>query len=261
MASATTLVWTFLIIAFFLYIFAILGLELVRPDPTASKEYNIIIETNFKSLWGTLLTLLQGLTLDSMGTVYRPIVEAKPHLFFYFILFILVVSIALMNLITAIMVEASMHQAAQDQAVVAAHQADEKKKMIQSLEALFRDLDTDGSGMLDFEELENGPPDVKERLGMIIDLADLRRIFDTLDYDRSGQLEIAEFCEGLLKVQEGKPLELTTIIRQCHDILVELSNYINRDVGTPKRKASKCSSGGMASKCSSGPLKCDFFDV
>eukprot|EP00929_Paragymnodinium_shiwhaense_P080917 TRINITY_DN42247_c0_g1_i2.p1 TRINITY_DN42247_c0_g1~~TRINITY_DN42247_c0_g1_i2.p1 ORF type:complete len:557 (+),score=91.44 TRINITY_DN42247_c0_g1_i2:392-2062(+) len=220
--SLNTLIWTFVIILILLYMFSILAMELVKPDENASERYNDIVHEYFSDLLNCLLTLLQGLTLDSMGNIYRPIILEKPYMFFYFMAFILIVSIALMNLITALMVESAMTQAQGDREANKAYMALKRKKMIGELQILFRRLDADGSGLIDFDELMSADKDVKDRLWQLLqsnDPDELHHIFKTLDYDNSGAVGIDEFCEGLMRIQDGKPMEMTCIMKQCSDIL------------------------------------------
>merc|ERR1711971_333592 len=61
--------------------------------------------------------------------------------------------------------------------------------------------------------------DVKERLEEIAKMEDAEALFKMLDYDGSGSLHIDEFCEGILKAQADKPLELLCLMRQCSEIL------------------------------------------
>mmetsp|Transcript_121643 Transcript_121643/g.271734 ORF Transcript_121643/g.271734 Transcript_121643/m.271734 type:complete len:101 (+) Transcript_121643:2-304(+) len=49
-----------------------------------------------------------------------------------------------------------------------------------------------------------------------------------LDYDNSGSIEIDEFCDGILKSQAEKPIELLCLLRQCGDILQTSRSSIER---------------------------------
>jgi len=72
--------------------------------------------------------------------------------------FILVVSTALMNLITALMVENALAQAENDKEANKLHQLAKKKKMVAELHDLFQNLDKDGSGDVDLAELLSSLP-------------------------------------------------------------------------------------------------------
>ena len=66
------------------------------------------MERHFPELFVTMLSLVQFVTLDSIGSIYAPLVRKDPLLLIFFMLFILIVSIALMNLVTAVIVEGEL---------------------------------------------------------------------------------------------------------------------------------------------------------
>mmetsp|Transcript_13967 Transcript_13967/g.32812 ORF Transcript_13967/g.32812 Transcript_13967/m.32812 type:complete len:573 (+) Transcript_13967:100-1818(+) len=230
--SLVTLVWTCLVICILLFVFAVLGLELLRPVPALSQEYNDIAAENFGSLSKAMVTLLQGLTLDSFGNVYGPVMLARPLTVFYFVPFMLVVSIALMNLVTALMVNFSLEQASKDKQLHERVLAEQKSEMTRVLEQAFRDLDTNNSGLVDLDEMLEAPEDLRDLIFDIADMederkADLAYIFNTLDFDQSGSLEISEFCEGLLKLHDRAALDSYFIMRHCTNIV----NLLRRPQG------------------------------
>merc|ERR1719310_876004 len=111
--STKTLFWTLIVILLLSYVFALLGVSWIgaSQDDDSSELYDVIARENFGGLGRTMQTLLQVFTLDSASNIYRPLISRNPLLAAYFVSYILLASIALMNLVTAVMVEQSMEQA------------------------------------------------------------------------------------------------------------------------------------------------------
>jgi len=214
-----TICWTFLLMAALILFFAIVGVEIINPDPAAGIEYAEIYDLHFSTLAKTMLTLCMFISLDSIGAIYMPLTQAKPFLSIYFVSFTLIAAIALMNLVTAIMVESSMKQANNDHETRKTYQKMQRQKMIPLLQEMFVILDTDETGDLRYDELQNAPEELIETLQRFANLSDVDEIFQMLDYDGSGAIAIDEFVDGLMKCQaENKPMELIRIMKQCKDI-------------------------------------------
>merc|ERR1712079_596401 len=96
-----------------IFVFGCLGSHLVTLDTESfsSPDLKEIVNTYFNSLPTTLLFLVQFVTMDSLAAVYMPLIKAKPGLAIYFGALLLVVSIALMNLVLANIVEQALNSA------------------------------------------------------------------------------------------------------------------------------------------------------
>jgi len=219
MGSAKTLMWTGVILFVILYIFGILGMEIIQVDPEASDHYNATVEYYFPDFMTTMMTMyLLGLTMDDIGTIYRGLILERPLLFVYFVALFMVVSIALLNLTMTLMVDEQMKMAAADEGDKKEKKLSEKRDTLNQLAMVFRQLDKDGSGNVDKHELESGPPEVYDAMCKVIgkdDPNEIIRIFEMLDYSNNGELTIEEFCQGLLQMISGEPVELNILIRQC----------------------------------------------
>jgi len=130
--------------------------------------------------------------------------------------------IALMNIVTAIMVESSLRTAKEDLDARKAWEEMKRKSLKPRLIRLFHSLDADASGEVDMKEIEKAPAELQEQLQQIVDLDDLAETFNMLDVDGSGVVSIDEFVDGIMRSQTDKPSELTVIIKQGKSILQHL---------------------------------------
>jgi len=235
MHSIGTLMWTFLLVMILVYIFAIIGIEFITIDEKlpADDPYNIVATDNFRSFPDAIMTLLQVLTLDSIGSIYRPLIKHRFYLFFYFIGVMLLLSIALMNLVTAVMVNSSLDQASEDKDAKKAWEAAKKKKQMEALRLMFIDLDEDESGALTLDEINAAPEAIREELQEIAGTDDITALFEMLDYDGGGSIDTNEFCEGVIRATNSdKPVELGRLVKQCSDILSNSRRLVDCVSGT-----------------------------
>eukprot|EP00929_Paragymnodinium_shiwhaense_P017855 TRINITY_DN12766_c0_g3_i1.p1 TRINITY_DN12766_c0_g3~~TRINITY_DN12766_c0_g3_i1.p1 ORF type:complete len:624 (-),score=142.28 TRINITY_DN12766_c0_g3_i1:100-1971(-) len=222
--SASTIFWTFIMITGITYAFALLGMEMLPPDDLdMSTLFNEVAVLHFGDLVQAMLTLLQVLTLDSIAGIYRPLITEADGAWMrlvvalYFILYILFVSIALMNLVTAVMVEGAMQQASEDREFIEKMEEEKKKKMLPELKDMFQLIDADGSGQVSLEELIEAPEELKNRLKEITGSGSPVEIFQLIDEDESNSLMVDEFLDGLLKCANGtgiQQFQMERLVRQ-----------------------------------------------
>merc|ERR1719384_2656096 len=114
---------------------------------------------------------------------------------------------------------------------------------------MFREMDEDGSGELDLFELRGASEEIKAQLQRICNMEDVEEIFKSLDYDESGNVDIDEFCEGMLKATSDKPGELTRIMKQCAEILKntrESTAILNTYSANPSSSRGASPNSGLA---------------
>lgn len=193
---------SFVLVILMLYIFACLGMELIGGDeelklnPATMKQAE-----DFEEAWKALLTLFQFVTLDSTPAVYVPLINAKPVLAPYFLTLLLSVGIALMNLVTASIVEASLQSSEMDRQEKKERLRQDMVRSIPVLMQLFRELDVDQNGKISLDEVEQFditilPPVLRDNISAD-NMADL---FGVLDVDGAGELDMKEFVGGLLQL-------------------------------------------------------------
>eukprot|EP00931_Biecheleriopsis_adriatica_P039007 TRINITY_DN22307_c0_g1_i1.p1 TRINITY_DN22307_c0_g1~~TRINITY_DN22307_c0_g1_i1.p1 ORF type:complete len:763 (+),score=158.67 TRINITY_DN22307_c0_g1_i1:86-2374(+) len=203
--SANTMLYTLLMLFVILYIFACLIMELLFEHPKLMgegrvEEFAEAVDANFSSIPHSMLTLLQFVCFDNIVLIYKPLVMHDFGLLFYFILVILVVGIVVMNLVTAVIVNSALEQTAQDKDLMKSIEEEKRKQVLKDLRRMFQRLDEDGSGEVSREEIQSVSDADKEILRNLTSMEDPVEIFDALDVDGSGDIGIDEFCDGLWQV-------------------------------------------------------------
>jgi len=237
--SAKMVVYTLITLCIILYVFAAVGVEFIRLDygyvsgsGNFSLEYRVDVEKYFPSLPLTMLTLLQFVCMDSIGSIYRPLIQENPSLAVYFVAIILIVAVVFMNIVTAVLVNGALEQAAEDKEMQRSEQEKKKKKLMKQLYDMFARLDEDESGMVDRDELLNATEEDKYLLNEFMELKDPLEVFDQLDIDGDGSLEIDEFCEGLFEcAMSNTPIELKRIDKRI-DAMRKHQSHIEVELQT-----------------------------
>mmetsp|Transcript_9186 Transcript_9186/g.21826 ORF Transcript_9186/g.21826 Transcript_9186/m.21826 type:complete len:564 (-) Transcript_9186:26-1717(-) len=234
MTSLDTVLSTFLLLALVLYVFGVLGVELIATSDSFKSDpvTNAILESNFSSLGYTMITLAQFVTLDSVAAVYFPLVRVQPWLMLYFAFLIAIVSISVMNLVTAALVEGTLENARMLRQEEERMRSANTQQMLPEILELFDRADEDGSGelaideMRRFEEAGHVPEQILDRASV----SSMTELFNVLDVDKSGVVTREEFAEGLLDILlrdvSVSALQQMKILRTLRDGLGRLEETI-----------------------------------
>lgn len=233
LTAGQTMLSTTVLILLALFIFGCVALEFITKDQrlSAHPETGPIVTDFFSSLPRAILTLTQFVTLDSIAAVYYPLIVQKPMLILYFGPILFIVSIGLMNLITAVLVENSLEHAAHEAETERLQLKKRVKEALPQLLSAFQELDVDGSGCLTKEEVENVPIDIlPPKMLEAISIESMPELFELLDVDNSGQLDQTEFVEGLLNlVLLDVPISTIQSLRLLR-LLRAMSQKLDHDV-------------------------------
>jgi hypothetical protein len=218
--SFNTLFWTFVMIISVLWTFAIFGVYWIGRAEEFEGDAEALYY--FGDTWKTLFTLFQVVTLDSWTAVARPLMKKSVVIIPFFLCVIAVVTFVLMNLITAVIVEHAFNQAKEDEEMVAHQLKLEQEAEISELCDIFKDIDLDGSGMLDKEEYDQAVMHnarIKAKLGALEmtqqELLDLWSLFAGMD----GELSVEEFERGMRSIRgEARAKDTFTCVRRLHRV-------------------------------------------
>lgn len=217
LGALKALIWAFLLIMMVLYLAAVFATELIGHGDEADPQLHLW----FGSVGSSILTLSQLMTLEGWPQIvrYTAIDSGKVWLLFFFLSFLCCTNFALLNVVTAVMVE-KVFEFAQDEKMQEAKRAHkDRAHAIKKIEKLFVCVDKDASGSITTKELKEGvlhSEVTKQFQELGIAKHDIDTLFQCLDVDGNGELSIAEFIEGCLRMQG--PASSKDLLRIQYDV-------------------------------------------
>jgi hypothetical protein len=202
-----------------IYILACGGVELITKDDFLKSaadddpELRAILDHHFSTLPLLSLKLIRFTTMDSIGVIYEPLVREKPSLVIYFLLVLLVISITIMNLITAVLVEHSIHMAKTDSELEYHSRRKQMRQLVPRLREFFMQLDTDCDGFVTLQEVIASDVDLPEDLATRFGSNTFLDLYEAIDGDRTGIVCKEDFVEGLAQlVLSEVPIETVKLL-------------------------------------------------
>jgi len=226
-SSFRSLLWAMVMLLLIMYIFALCFIQgaTMYILETQPKDISAEVEESLFIHWTTVLDALNTLFMAiSGGTDWiNPLIacEAMGNLYhFLFVFYILFATIAVLNVLTGIFVDAALDAAQSDRESVSAN-----------LEATQREQDR--AGALFFSENEDGTVNTsitKEEFEqhlqgnalksyfhqLDIDTSEAQWLFKQLDNSGDGEVSIDELKEGLMKLKGmARSIDMVTLAHEC----------------------------------------------
>merc|ERR1719265_2905369 len=123
-----------------------------------------------------------------------------------FTLFMSITTFAIMNVIIAVIVENTLDQATLQRQDLSRKIDRERTTALQRIYEVFRMSDKNGDQLVSREEFMAAlkePEVMRNFYSVEIDLRGAEGLFDILDYDDSGSLDVTEFIEGCMRARGG----------------------------------------------------------
>jgi hypothetical protein len=214
--STRTVLSACVLIVIILYVFALVGVEVVRKDQKLLDDETTreLVLGHFDSVFGVFLTLVQFANADSIAGLYDPVIRVQPVLALYFGAVWIVVTILLMNLVTAVVIQNAIDMGAEDAEATSREKKKRLQRMVPLLKDAFKAVDRSSDGKLQIDEIEllcnlNLPRELKK----IMEKDRMKDLFRRLDSDETGDVSMEEFVKGICQIAlSDVPIETTQML-------------------------------------------------
>lgn len=207
--------WAMVLLTLVIYFFAVFTVHYV-----GEMFRNDVLTSNLSSSMGeAMFTLFSFATLEDYTTTVRHFMRSGMSgvlVAVCIVGFILFANLALLNLLTAIMVEAVVDILPKKRSEVLNR---ETAARVKKLKELFHKMEEHGSKRVSCDEFQkNVDQHVKDELGKLqIANSDLNELFKLIDFTGAGALSQAEFIDGLMRMTPA-PASKRELLEVQHDL-------------------------------------------
>eukprot|EP00931_Biecheleriopsis_adriatica_P102706 TRINITY_DN77645_c0_g1_i1.p1 TRINITY_DN77645_c0_g1~~TRINITY_DN77645_c0_g1_i1.p1 ORF type:complete len:582 (-),score=131.95 TRINITY_DN77645_c0_g1_i1:83-1828(-) len=245
-AAIKSICWGMGMVMTFIVIWAVVGVQMLHP---INKEIWDGREAEcercsraFRTVFEAGVTIFQSIIAgDSWGQVSIPIIEARPWTIIYFVAVLVSVSLAMMNLILAVIVESAQDAKAQSLEEIALDKEQTLQAHKLKLLHFFKQMDKDGDGILTMEEFasffESDDDFASTLVALDVHGEDVEAIFAVLDIDCSGEVQYEEFVEQLSRLHTQEIRTILYSVTEIRQLLKSLQPQNSQQDDKPEAQA------------------------
>lgn len=235
MNSARSLFWLMVLLIGILYVFSIFftqGVTEFLKDPVNhdNAEADTLL-ADYGSLINSAYTLFASIT---GGVSWRDVLNPLGHtgwLFsMLFILYIFFCIFSVLNIVTGVFVDGAIQRSSQERDLRLEKEKEQKKMYVSMLTDLLEEIDAEGTGVISREDLQEAfkSEQVRYYFSVLdIDVTDSNYLFDMLDLDRSGEVDMEEFVSGCLRLKgNAKSIDIHTLMYEIKLMIKQMSFFM-----------------------------------
>jgi len=205
--SFSVLLWSIVLLALVQMLLALFLqslLEVYILDETKPEAARIQVFKFYGTFARTMLTMFE-ITLGNWMPPCRALVENVNELWMLFSLFHkMIIGFSVTAVITSVFIQETFKVATIDDRIMVMSKERARKTHIRKMTSLFEHCDQDGSGTIDATEFRTvlGDSELRTWLAaMELDVRDAGQLFELLDRDGDGELNMGELVDGISRLK------------------------------------------------------------
>lgn len=246
-----TTVYVFALLIFIFYVFAMFLTEHMGRQKDTSvypgfetdidiiNQSSLMVDFNpylyFGSMAASMFTLFNMAILAEWNEVVRPIALKQPAYVLVFLVFGLLVAFGVMNVMIGVIVDSVIAESKKIDQEFRSHTQKERIKVLEKLQILMHEMDTDGDGCVSIDELGKSS-DAFSLFSELVATVDLptgwsdKELMHMLDNSGDGVLQKAEFAKSFYRLMETDDFQQLCIIQASINQVKNLVRTGHRDL-------------------------------
>lgn len=243
-SCAKSLFWCIFLLVFVMFVVTVIFLDVLNDNIIDGRSCgneedcrNAFLAKHFGSVWKSILSLFKAITGGHDWGEYAEVMgSVHGILTFIFCFYIAFAVFTVLNIVTGVFVENAAAFAQRDHENIVMEDLGNRHQLMKDMRSMFRQADVDKSGRLDWQEFtehfEN--PTVQAYLRNLeigVEAGSARALFDILDFEGNGEIDIDSFVIGLTHLRgSAKSLDIAKLRHDHKKMqlrLKELSNLMS----------------------------------
>lgn len=235
-----TSLWALILIIAIAYMFSLFFVQMSTnflldnmDNPEGLDDTLAGIDMYWRGIGKSMLSLYMSSTQGhEWASISEPLMVISPIVYCVFLLYIGFFLFVVVNALTSMFVESTLLQAEADEQQVIQSALDQKDHYIHKLQALFDEIDTDGSGEISYEEFRkvcNSPELHGFAASLEIDISDADLFFYTLSNRGQREVDIETFVVACIQMRgPAKSVDLMDLIVKNEDFVSDCTARLGK---------------------------------
>lgn len=218
--AASAVLWVGILAGLIVYVCAIIVTRLIgQPLKDGSHESTYLDdfrEEHFGTVITSMVTLFKLMALPDMERL-EPVFGVMPGIETFIVIFIIFGAFVCVSMLTSILCETMVEKSRRREDERRFDRERTRRMLAESARSILQDYDTSGRGFLDKTQFESSKTEVLslcDQEGLHLSRKDLDALFELVDFDSSGRIEIEELLYGMVQLaSEVRPMAIMELRR------------------------------------------------
>uniref|UniRef100_A0A0G4G4F5 EF-hand domain-containing protein n=1 Tax=Chromera velia CCMP2878 TaxID=1169474 RepID=A0A0G4G4F5_9ALVE len=221
--AMSALAWVSLMLILLNYVCAIFVTRVIghSEEQYEDEDDAARIKDFFGTVPRSMLTLFQIMTLEGWPDIARMVIREQPWMWVFFVVYIMITTVTLLNLVTGVIVEKVMGVASAEEKDLVAKISEERVSVLKELVRVFMRINKqeEGWGEITLEDFLESLDESTLRSLKNLDIAvnEPKTLFGVLDVSQNGKVSLLEFVEGMIRLRgSGQSIHLLAVQSDLH---------------------------------------------